>query len=187
MRLLLVEDELVAGQLLAKGLRDSAYAVDVVADGQTAIARVGVNDYDLIILDLGLPDIDGIAVCQSLRDQDIHAPALMLSARDANDVELQSFALSLTTTLAASPGQSGAIAVTLGEPTIKAQVVKQSPNEDTTGEQLEGIVDGAWGLVGNMMGDTLGAMPMPAIAGMQIGAPALKGEQGFLVVDVPVQ
>jgi len=83
MRLLLVEDELVAGQLLAKGLRDSAYAVDVVADGQTAIARVGVNDYDLIILDLGLPDIDGIAVCQSLRDQDIHAPVLMLTARDA--------------------------------------------------------------------------------------------------------
>ena len=112
---------------------------------------------------------------------------LMLSARDSNDVELQSFALSLTTTLAATPGASGNIAVTLGEPTIKAQVIKQSATEDTTGEQLEGIVDGAWGLVGNMLGDTIGAMPMPAVAGIQIGAPALKGEQGFLVVDVPVQ
>jgi len=83
MRLLLVEDELVAGRLLAKGLRDNAYAVDVVSDGETAIARAGVNDYDLIVLDLGLPDIDGLSVCQSLRKQGIHAPVLMLTARDA--------------------------------------------------------------------------------------------------------
>jgi two-component system copper resistance phosphate regulon response regulator CusR len=83
MRLLLVEDVLVAGRLLAKGLRDNAYAVDVVTDGDTAIARVGVNDYDLIILDLGLPDIDGIALCEALRKQAVHAPVLMLTARDA--------------------------------------------------------------------------------------------------------
>lgn len=112
---------------------------------------------------------------------------LILSARDESDVELQSFALSLTTSLAAAPGTNGNIAVALGEPTIKAQVIKQSATEDTTGEQLEGIVDGAWGLVGNMLGDTLGAMPMPSVAGMQVGAPALKGQQGFLLVDVPLQ
>ncbi len=112
---------------------------------------------------------------------------LILSARDESDVELQSFALSLSTTLAAAPGASGNIAVTLGEPTIKAQVLVQSPTEDTSGEQLEGIVDGAWGLVGNMLGNTLGAMPMPSVAGMQVGAPALKGQRGFLLVDVPLQ
>lgn len=112
---------------------------------------------------------------------------LILSARDANDVELQSFALSLTTTLSAGPGSNGAIAVTVGEPTVRAQLLKQSETDDTTGEQLEGIVDGAWGLVGNMMGDALGSMPMPAVAGMQLGAPALQGQRGFLVVDVPIQ
>jgi len=112
---------------------------------------------------------------------------LILSARDASDTEVQSFALSLTTSLAASPSTSGTIAVTLGEPSIKAQVIKQSTTDDTTGEQLEGIVDGAWGLVGNMLGDVVGAMPMPSVAGMQIGVPAIKGQQGFLVVELPVQ
>ncbi len=112
---------------------------------------------------------------------------LILSARDASGVELQSFALSLTTTLSAAPNASGTIAVTVGEPTVKAQVLVQSATDNTTGEQLEGIVDGAWGLVGNMMGDALGSMPMPSVAGMQLGAPALQGQRGFLVVDVPIQ
>jgi hypothetical protein len=112
---------------------------------------------------------------------------LILSARDESDTELQSFALSLTTTLTAAPNTAGSIGVQLGEPTIRAQVIKQSPNEDTTGEQLEGLVDGAWGLVGNMLGDTLAGVPMPSVAGMQVGAPALKGQQGFLLVDVPLQ
>jgi two-component system copper resistance phosphate regulon response regulator CusR len=83
MRLLLVEDEVIAARLLANGLRDHAYAVDVVGDGESALARVGVNEYDLIVLDLGLPDVDGIDVCQSLRQQGVHAPVLMLTARDA--------------------------------------------------------------------------------------------------------
>jgi two-component system copper resistance phosphate regulon response regulator CusR len=83
MRLLLVEDELVAARLLAKGLRDHAYAVDVVADGASALTAASVNDYDVIVLDLGLPDVDGLEVCQSLREQGIHVPVLMLTARDA--------------------------------------------------------------------------------------------------------
>ena len=112
---------------------------------------------------------------------------LILSARDDSGAELQSFALSLTTTLSAAPNAAGTIAVTVGEPTVKAQVIVQSTTDDTTGEQLEGIVDGAWGLVGNMIGDTLGSMPMPAVAGMQLGAPALQGQRGFLVVDVPIK
>jgi DNA-binding response OmpR family regulator len=83
MRLLLVEDESIAARLLAKGLRDHAYAVDVAADGESALAYIGINDYDLIVLDLGLPDVDGIDVCQSLRQHGVHTPVLMLTARDA--------------------------------------------------------------------------------------------------------
>jgi two-component system copper resistance phosphate regulon response regulator CusR len=83
MRLLLVEDESVAARLLAKGLRDHAYAVDVVPDGESALACVGVNDYDLIVLDLGLPDLDGLDVCRALRRHGAHVPVLMLTARDA--------------------------------------------------------------------------------------------------------
>src|SRR6476661_8762724 len=83
MRLLLVEDEPLAAQLLAKGLREHAYAVDVVADGSHAMMRAAANDYDIVVLDLGLPDIDGIALCAALRTNGLMAPILMLTARDA--------------------------------------------------------------------------------------------------------
>ena len=83
MRLLLVEDEPLAAQLLAKGLREHAYAVDVVADGTHAMMRASANDYDIVVLDLGLPDVDGIALCATLRTNGLMAPILMLTARDA--------------------------------------------------------------------------------------------------------
>lgn len=81
-RLLLVEDEPAAARLLAKGLRERAYAVDVASDGKTAMAHVGANDYDIIVLDLGLPDIDGVQICERLRRNHVTAPILMLTARD---------------------------------------------------------------------------------------------------------
>ncbi|MBA2539591.1 MAG: hypothetical protein H0V17_08150 [Deltaproteobacteria bacterium] len=111
---------------------------------------------------------------------------LILSARDESGVEVQSFALSLTTTLAASPGASGAIAVTLGTPVVRAQPLKLSEDSDTSGEQLEGLVNGAWGLVGSMIGDAMGTLPLPAIAGISMGGPSVTGQRGFLVVDVPI-
>jgi two-component system copper resistance phosphate regulon response regulator CusR len=83
MRLLLVEDEPVAAQVLARGLREHAYAVDVAADGAHALRRAAANDYDIVVLDLGLPDVDGIALCATLRTNGLLAPILMLTARDA--------------------------------------------------------------------------------------------------------
>ena len=83
MRLLLVEDEPVAARLLAKGLRERAYAVDVAANGAAATASVGANDYDAIVLDLGLPDVDGLDLCRALRAGGVTVPILMLTARDA--------------------------------------------------------------------------------------------------------
>lgn len=81
MRLLVVEDEPVAAELLAKGLREHAYAVDVAADGPAAIEHAVLNEYDLIILDVMLPGMDGLEVCRRLRDRRIAAPILMLTAR----------------------------------------------------------------------------------------------------------
>ena len=83
MRLLLVEDEPAAARLLAKGLRERAYAVDLAGDGEAAVARVAASDYDVIVLDLGLPDMDGQRVCELLRRNGVAAPILMLTARDA--------------------------------------------------------------------------------------------------------
>ena len=83
MRILLVEDEPDAAQMLAKGLREQSYAVDVATDGETAVYQAGVNDYDLVILDVMLPLKDGFEVCRELRVEGLTFPILMLTARDA--------------------------------------------------------------------------------------------------------
>jgi DNA-binding response OmpR family regulator len=83
MRILLVEDEPDAAQMLAKGLREQSYAVDVVMDGEAAVYQASVNDYDLVILDVMLPLKDGFEVCRELREEGLTFPILMLTARDA--------------------------------------------------------------------------------------------------------
>ncbi|HKR13948.1 MAG TPA: response regulator transcription factor [Pyrinomonadaceae bacterium] len=83
MRILLVEDEPSAATMLAKGLREETYAVDIAADGETALAQAFVNDYDLVILDVVLPGKNGFRVCRELRTNGLAIPVLMLTARDA--------------------------------------------------------------------------------------------------------
>jgi two-component system copper resistance phosphate regulon response regulator CusR len=82
---LLVEDEPRVAGFLAKGLRERAYAVDVARDGEEALYYAGVNDYDLVILDVMLPVKDGYAVCRELRGSGYRSPILMLTARDSVD------------------------------------------------------------------------------------------------------
>jgi two-component system copper resistance phosphate regulon response regulator CusR len=83
MRILLVEDEPSAAEILAKGLREQTYAVDVARDGVEAVYHAGISDYDLIVLDVMLPRKDGFAVCRELRAAGATMPVLMLTARDA--------------------------------------------------------------------------------------------------------
>ena len=85
MRVLLVEDEPRVAGFIAKGLREQTYAVDVARDGSEALYSAGVNDYDLVILDVMLPVKDGYAVCRELRGSGLRTPILMLTARDAVD------------------------------------------------------------------------------------------------------
>ena len=68
--------------MLAKGLREHAYAVDPVTDGEEALYQVSINDYDLVILDVMLPRRNGFEVCRELRDAGSAVPVLMLTARD---------------------------------------------------------------------------------------------------------
>ncbi|WP_321476831.1 response regulator transcription factor [uncultured Paludibaculum sp.] len=82
MRLLLVEDEHDAASMLAKGLREQTYAVDIAFDGDAAIEKLSVNTYDLVILDVMLPGKDGFAVCREMRRTGAIAPVLMLTAQD---------------------------------------------------------------------------------------------------------
>lgn len=81
--MLLVEDEEDAARLLARYLRARAFAVDVALDGAAALEKASDNDYDVILLDVCLPDCDGYDVCAELRRAGVHAPILMLTALDA--------------------------------------------------------------------------------------------------------
>ena len=89
MRILVVEDEHVAASVLAKGLREHSYAVDVATDGPDALEQVGSNDYDLILLDILLPRINGLDVCARLRADGITTPILMLTARGGPDQRVE--------------------------------------------------------------------------------------------------
>jgi DNA-binding response OmpR family regulator len=83
MRLLLAEDDPGIARFVAKGLREQAYAVDVVAGGEEALYQAAINSYDLVILDVMIPAPDGFAVCRELRESGQRMPILMLTARDA--------------------------------------------------------------------------------------------------------
>src|SRR5687767_7862544 len=89
MRILVVEDEPVAAAVLAKGLREHSYAVDVAGDGEAAIEQVAINDYDLLILDVLLPGTNGLDVCRRLRADGASVPVLMLTARGGLDERVE--------------------------------------------------------------------------------------------------
>ncbi len=85
MRVLIVEDESRMASLIARGLREQSYAVDIASDGEKALYLATINPYDLLILDVMLPRKNGHAVCRELRTNGCRAPILMLTARDAVD------------------------------------------------------------------------------------------------------
>ena len=78
---LVVEDNPDLARLLALHLRDAGHGVDVAGDGATALSRVRSRHYDLVILDLMLPQVDGLEVCRRLRAAESYVPVLMLTAR----------------------------------------------------------------------------------------------------------
>jgi heavy metal response regulator len=83
MRILLVEDEPRIADFVARGLSENGHSVDVARDGEEALAWPSVAEFDLIILDVMLPRVDGIEVCRRLRAGGVRTPILMLTARDA--------------------------------------------------------------------------------------------------------
>jgi DNA-binding response OmpR family regulator len=89
MRILVVEDEPEAAAVLAKGLREHSFAVDVAYDGHAALEQFSINDYDLVILDVLPPGINGLEVCRRLRHDGASAPILMLTARGEPDQRVQ--------------------------------------------------------------------------------------------------
>jgi DNA-binding response OmpR family regulator len=83
MRILVVEDERLLADAIGELLRREAFAVDVVYDGRSALERVGVNDYDVVVLDRDLPGISGDEVCRAVVEAELTTRVLMLTAATA--------------------------------------------------------------------------------------------------------
>jgi DNA-binding response OmpR family regulator len=82
-KILVVEDDRVVGQYVQRGLEESQYHADLVGDGLEALRLVSGGLYDLIVLDLRLPGMDGLQLLRTLRDRGITTPILVLTAQDA--------------------------------------------------------------------------------------------------------
>ncbi|MCB0996513.1 MAG: response regulator transcription factor [Acidimicrobiales bacterium] len=82
MRLLVVEDDRALGQILVRGLLEDGHAVDLERTVAGADHALSSTEYDLVVLDLGLPDGDGVGLCRRVRARGNHVPVLMLTARD---------------------------------------------------------------------------------------------------------
>lgn len=169
--------------LWAAGAIDQSVAID----GQLAVLGALLDD-DATRLQIkaSLPPAvagDGAALSLAIGD-------LMIDVKDANDATIQQIALSLKTSLQASPTQTGTVTLTVGQPELFAQVITQNldvVDRPMTDEQFEGIINGAWGLVGGQADAALAGLHMPSIGGVTLGAPTLEGNAGYLVADIPVQ
>ena len=83
MRVLIVEDEIKMSSLIRRGLQDEGLSADVAVKGEDALWMAGSTEYDAIVLDVMLPDLDGFSTCRRLRADGVWSPILMLTAREA--------------------------------------------------------------------------------------------------------
>src|SRR5262249_32869323 len=83
MRVLIVEDELRMASLIRRGLEHEGLAADIAGNGEDALWMAPAHDYDAVVLDVMLPDLDGFEVCRRLRTAGVWSPVLMLTARDS--------------------------------------------------------------------------------------------------------
>ncbi|NVJ56452.1 MAG: heavy metal response regulator transcription factor [Vibrionaceae bacterium] len=93
MKILIVEDEVKAGEYLQKGLVESGYVVDLVSDGVDGLYHATSEEYDLILLDIMLPKLDGWQVLNTLRSSDIVTPVIMLTAKEQVEDRVRGFEL----------------------------------------------------------------------------------------------
>ncbi len=91
MRILLVEDDADLAQFIRKGLKEEHYAVDVATDGEEGLALALNNTYDLLILDIMLPKLDGLTLCRRIRAKGSMTPVLLLTARNTVEDKVSGF------------------------------------------------------------------------------------------------
>ena len=91
MRLLIAEDEEKIAQFLRRGLKEERFAVDTAATGEEALDLYETNEYDAVILDILLPQKNGLEVCRAIRSKDVNMPILMLTAKSQIEDKVAGF------------------------------------------------------------------------------------------------
>lgn len=89
MRILIIEDEHKIANSIKKGLEQESYAVDVAYDGESGFDLATTEEYDVIVLDLMLPKMGGLQICKQLREEQVHTPILMLTAKGQLDDKVE--------------------------------------------------------------------------------------------------
>ena len=91
MKILIIEDEEKLAEMLSQGLQKKGYAVDIVGDGEKGLTRISLhrNDYDLVILDLMLPSMEGDEIAKAVRERGIMVPILILTARNETETKIK--------------------------------------------------------------------------------------------------
>jgi len=91
MRILVVEDEKKVSSFIQRGLEEEGFTVDVAFDGEEGVEKAESQSYDLVLMDVMLPKMDGLAAIKALREKDIQVPVLCLTARDSIDDKVAGF------------------------------------------------------------------------------------------------
>jgi hypothetical protein len=172
-------NQLFAG-LWAAGAFDMSLTIDQIGPAATLF------DDDVVALDVRMMLPPAISATGDLT---LGIGDLVLTGRDSAGAEVQSLALSARTTLVAEPTSSGTISLALGTPDLRAQVLAESEavQQPLQADRVEGIVGGAWGLIGQLANDALGNLPMPQVGGVQLGTPAVTGRDGFVLTAIPLR
>jgi len=93
MRVLLVEDETHLAQAISRGLAEESFRVEVAHDGRTGLTKALTGDFDVVVLDIMLPELSGYRICQEMRKAKVWTPVLMLTAKDGEYDEADAFDL----------------------------------------------------------------------------------------------
>jgi len=113
---------------------------------------------------------------------------LLITTHDDSGAEIQEVALSLATSVMTAPSQDGKLVLTVGAPDVHAQVVAQAASvaRPLTDSEVEGIVTSVWTIVGDTANTALGKLPLPGFGGIELGAPTITGQVGYVVADIAV-
>jgi hypothetical protein len=177
-------DDDIVNALFAGLWAADAFDKEIAVDSIPALGALLDDDARTISLHLALPP----TVSTAGGELELAVGDLMVTVKDENGAVVHDLAVSLRTMLQAQPTQAGHVTLSVGAPTVFAQVLENGATveEPLTDSQVEALITGVWGVIGVKADDALSKLPMPSLAGIQLGAPSIEAGDGFVMADVPV-